>query len=69
MPFLFIFFLILAQAFDELDRRDVYDWAKKDKVIILEEDLEIGTNQPCSSYPCVFLREYICVYVVASKIY
>lgn len=31
----------VLQAFDELERTG-YNWASKDKVIILEEDLEIG---------------------------
>lgn len=34
-------FGVRLQAFDEIDS-DVYSWASKDKVIILEEDLEIG---------------------------
>ena len=40
----FMNLIVLFQAFDELSRNghDSYDWAEKDKVIILEEDLEIG---------------------------
>jgi len=44
-----VVFFIFVQAFNELERRDVYNSAKKDKVIILEEDLEIGENTACKN--------------------